>query len=45
MPATPAGSRGALALVGVWREVNEQGLESLIEDIYACPQKDSGLAA
>ena len=34
-PATPARRRGALALLGAWREVNEQELESQIEEIYA----------
>lgn len=31
--ATSARPRGALALVGAWREVNDEHLESLIEDI------------
>ena len=41
-PAPPARRQGALALVGAWREVNENELESLIEDIYAGRQKDVG---
>ena len=41
-PATPARPQGALALVGVWREMNEKELESLIEEIYAGRQKDMG---
>ena len=41
-PATPAQPRGALTLVGAWREVNEKELESLIEDIYASRRKDMG---
>ena len=41
-PATPARRKGALALVGAWREVNEKELESLIEEIYASRNKDVG---
>ena len=41
-PATSTRPRGALALVGAWREVNEKELESLIEEIYAGRQRDLG---
>lgn len=41
-PATPERPKGALALVGAWRDVNEQELESLIEEIYAARQQDVG---
>ena len=41
-PAPPARRQGALALVGAWREVNENELESLIEEIYAARDKDLG---
>ncbi len=41
-PATPARPKGALAIVGAWREVNEKQLESLIEEIYAARQRDTG---
>ena len=41
-PATSARPRGALALVGAWREVNDKELESLIEEIYAARQQDVG---
>lgn len=41
-PAPPARPKGALALVGAWREVEDKELESLIEDIYAGRQKDMG---
>ena len=40
--ATSARPQGALALAGAWREVNEEHLESLIEDIYADRDKDTG---
>lgn len=40
--ATSARPQGALALVGAWREVNDKDLESLIEDIYAVREKDTG---
>ena len=33
-PTTSARGHGALALAGAWREVDEEDLESLIEDIY-----------
>jgi prevent-host-death family protein len=40
----PASARlqGALALVGAWREVNDKDLESLVKDIYAEREKDTG---
>ena len=38
----PARPQGALALVGAWREVTEEELESLIEDIYAGRSRDMG---
>ena len=41
-PARPARPKGALALVGAWRELSEKELESLIEDIYASRQQDVG---
>ena len=41
-PATPARPQGALALVGAWREVNEQELDALIEEIYAARERDLG---
>ena len=41
-PATSTRPRGALALVGAWREVNEKELESLIEEIYAGRSRDAG---
>ena len=41
-PATPARPKGALALIGAWREVNEQELESMIEEIYAHRQQELG---
>ena len=40
--ATSARPQGALALVGAWRDVNDRDLESLIEDIYADREKDTG---
>ncbi len=41
-PASRARPKGALALVGAWREVNEQELESMIEEIYAARERDLG---
>ena len=40
--ATSARPRGALALVGAWREVKNRELESLIAGIYAQREKDKG---
>ena len=40
--ATSALPHGALALVGAWREVNDEAVESLIEDIYAHRENDTG---
>ena len=39
---TSARPQGALALVGAWREVHDEELESLIKDIYACRENDAG---
>ena len=39
---TSARPQGALALVGGWREVKDEHLESLVEDIYADRDKDTG---
>ena len=41
-PAKPARPQGALALVGAWRELSDEELESLIEDIYASREEDFG---
>ncbi len=40
----PSRPRGALALVGAWREVEEQDLDALIADIYAQRVRDTGRA-
>ena len=40
--ATSTRPQGALALVGAWREANDRDLSSLIEDIYASRQNDTG---
>lgn len=40
--ATSARPQGALALAGAWREVNDKDLESLVEDIYAAREQDTG---
>ena len=40
--ATSARPQGALALVGAWREVDDKHLESLIKDIYADRENDTG---
>ena len=39
--STP-GPRGALALVGAWREVEDEDMDSLVEGIYAGREKDTG---
>ena len=41
-PAAPARPQGALALVGAWREFSDEEIESLIEEIYAAREKDTG---
>ena len=40
--ATSVRPLGALALVGAWREVANEDLESVIQDIYAQREKDTG---
>ena len=39
---TSARPLGALALTGAWREVDDEDMESLIEEIYAQREQDSG---
>ncbi len=34
--------QGALALAGAWRELDDEVMESLVENIYAQREKDSG---
>lgn len=34
--------RGALAIVGAWRDVGDKKLDALIADIYAQREKDTG---
>ena len=34
--------QGALALAGAWREVDDEVIESLVEDIYAQRRQDPG---
>jgi prevent-host-death family protein len=38
----PSRPRGALALVGAWRDVEEQDVEALVADIYAERARDTG---
>jgi prevent-host-death family protein len=40
--ATSSRPRGALAIVGAWREVDAQVLQALVADIYAERAKDTG---
>jgi prevent-host-death family protein len=40
--ATSARPQGALAMVGAWREVKDRDMDSLLEDIYAGREKDTG---
>lgn len=37
-----ANPRGALALVGAWREVRNKDIDSLLKDIYASRDRDTG---
>jgi prevent-host-death family protein len=39
-----SGGRGALALAGAWREVPENELDAVVEEIYAARDLDSGRA-
>ena len=41
-PAAATQPQGARALVGAWRDLNEQQLESLIKEIYSDRQTDLG---
>ena len=40
--ATSARPQGALALVGAWREVENEELDTLIADIYSRREQDTG---
>ncbi len=40
--ATSARPQGALAMLGAWREVDDRELDSLIENIFADRDKDTG---
>ena len=40
--ATSQQPQGALALAGAWREVDDEVMESLVEDIYAQRRQDPG---
>ena len=40
--STAALPRGALALVGAWKEASDDELDSFVEDIYACRVLDAG---
>jgi len=40
--ATAARPQGALALVGAWRDIDEEDLDALIADIYAQRARDTG---
>lgn len=42
--STSAQPRGALALVGIWRDVAEEELDALVSDIYASRERDLGRA-
>ncbi len=41
-PAQPSGGRGALALAGAWRDVQEEKLDAVVEEIYARRELDTG---
>ena len=36
--------QGALALAGAWWEIDDEGMESLVEEIYAARSNDPGRA-
>src|SRR3990172_7785437 len=38
----PASPRGALALVGAWREIGDEEIDAFIADIYAARARDTG---
>lgn len=38
----PSRSLGALALIGLWGEVEDGDIDSMLEDIYAARQRDTG---
>jgi len=40
--ATSAHPRGALSLVGAWKDVPEEDLDKLVADIYNTREKDTG---
>ena len=40
--ATSSQPRGALALVGAWRAIEDQDLDSLVKDIYSQRERDLG---
>ena len=40
--ATSVQPRGALALVGAWRDVPDEEIELLISDIYRARERDTG---
>jgi prevent-host-death family protein len=40
--AISARARGALALVGAWRDVDDEKLDQLVSDIYARREEDTG---
>ena len=40
--ATSARPQGALAIVGAWREVDDQDLDALVADIYSERTRDTG---
>jgi prevent-host-death family protein len=40
--ATSARPQGALAIVGAWREVDDQDLDALVADIYLERARDTG---
>ncbi len=40
--ATSGRPHGALALAGAWREVDDEDLESLVEEIYSARENDAG---
>ena len=38
----PASPKGALALVGAWREIGDEEIDEFIADIYAARASDTG---
>ena len=41
-PAQPAPRQGALALIGLWRDVGDEPIDALIAELYADREREAG---